>query len=169
MKIMNRLFAFLSWMVIAVIVIYIAIAAPLIFGYKPLVVLSGSMEPAYSVGSIIYYHKCTFEALEEGDPITFKAGDSLVTHRVTTVNGLSRTVITKGDNNNTEDPVPVNENEILGKASNFSIPYAGYYITYGKHPLSILIMVTILLINYILERLAPEQETRGKRYGKKRE
>lgn len=134
-----------------------AIAAPIIMSFHPVVVLSGSMEPTFPVGSIIYYHKCDFEKLEVGDAVTFKAEDALVTHRITTVNGISRTVVTKGDNNTTEDPVPVEENEIVGKATNFAIPYAGYFVTYGKNPVAIAVMAAILLMNYVLESLCSGQ------------
>lgn len=158
MKGLNQLFKLLSWVVIAVIALYLAVAAPILLGYHPMVVLSGSMEPTYPVGSIIYYQKCTFEELEEGDPLTFYAGEALVTHRITTVNAISRTVITKGDNNETEDPVPVEEEKIVGKATRFSIPYGGYFVTYGKQPAIIIIMASILFINYLLEGIVLKQE-----------
>lgn len=161
MKVLNQLFKMLSWIVIAAIVIYLAIAAPIIFGYRSMVVLSGSMEPTYSVGSIIYYHECEFEELEVGDPVTFYAGESLVTHRITTVNGLSRTVVTKGDNNMSEDPVPVEGNKIVGKATDFSIPYAGYFVSYGKHPAAIAVMAVILLLNYVLEKIVSKRKEGG--------
>ena len=158
MKILNYLFKGLSWIVIAVIVMYMAIAAPLIMGFRPVVVLTGSMQPTFPVGSIVYYHKCAFEDLQEGDPITFKAEDALVTHRITTVNGISRTVVTKGDNNPTEDPAPVEENQIVGKTTKFAIPFAGYFVTYGKKPVAIALMAAILLINYVLENLCSGQK-----------
>lgn len=158
MKVLNYLFKMLSWIVIAAIVIYMAVAAPIIMGFRPVVVLSGSMEPTFPVGSIVYYHKCDFEELQVGDAVTFKAEDTLVTHRITTVNGISRTVVTKGDNNSTEDPVPVEENEIVGKATNFAIPYAGYFVIYGKNPIAIVIMAMILLINYVLESFCSRQK-----------
>ena len=158
MKILNYLFKGLSWIVIAVIVMYMAIAAPLIMGFRPVVVLTGSMQPTFPVGSIVYYHKCAFEDLQEGDPITFKAEDALVTHRITTVNGISRTVVTKGDNNPTEDPAPVEENQIVGKTTKFAIPFAGYFVTYGKEPAAIAVMAAILLINYVLENLCSGQK-----------
>lgn len=153
MRILNNLFKVLSWLVIAVIVVYMAIAAPIIIGYHPMIVLSGSMEPTFPIGSVVYYHKCKFENLTVGTPITFKAGDALVTHRITTVNGISRTVVTKGDNNETEDSQPVEETKIVGEATKFAIPYAGYFVTYGKKPVTIIIMAVILLINYALESL----------------
>lgn len=167
MKILNGLFNILSWIVIAAIVIYMAIAAPLILKYRPVVILSGSMEPAYHVGSIIYYHDVPFEELEEGNAITFKAGESLVTHRITKINGLSRTVVTKGDNNSSEDPVPVEENEIVGKATDFSIPYGGYFVMYGKHPVAIATMAGILIINYFLDHIVSEREGEKTKHEKK--
>ena len=168
MKILNYLFKGLSWIVIAVIVMYMAIAAPLIMGFRPVVVLTGSMQPTFPVGSIVYYHKCAFEDLQEGDPITFKAEDALVTHRITTVNGISRTVVTKGDNNPTEDPAPVEENQIVGKTTKFAIPFAGYFVTYGKKPVAIALMAAILLINYALENLCSGQKGE-KKYDEKKE
>lgn len=158
MKALNYLFKTLSWIVIAAIVIYMTVAAPIIMGFRPVVVLSGSMEPTYPVGSIVYYHKCNFDELQVGDAVTFKAEGALVTHRITTVNGISRTVVTKGDNNTTEDPVPVEENEIVGKATGFAIPYAGYFVTYGKKPVAIAVMAGILLINYVLESICSKQK-----------
>ena len=100
-----------------------------------------------------------------GDPITFRAENALVTHRITTVNEISRTVVTKGDNNETEDPVPVEESEIAGRTTQFAIPYAGYFVTYGKQPIAIGVMAAILLINYALESLFSEQkgEKKGER------
>lgn len=116
----------------------------------------------------MYYHKCDFEDLREGDPITFKAEDALVTHRITTVNGISRTVVTKGDNNPTEDPVPVEEEQIVGKTTKFAIPFAGYFVTYGKKPVAIAVMAAILLINYALENLCSGQKGE-KKYDEKKE
>lgn len=168
MKTLNQLFKVLSWVVIAVIAIYLAIAAPILLGYRPMVVLSGSMEPTYPVGSITYYHKCTFDELEEGKPLTFNAGESLVTHRMVTVNGLSRTVITKGDNNATEDPVPVEENQVVGQATDFAVPYAGYFVTYGKKPIVIVIMAIILLLHYVLDGIVSKQK-KGEDTNEKRE
>ena len=156
MKVLNYLFKVLSWIVIAVIVIYIAVAAPILMGFRPVVVLSGSMKPTFPIGSIVYYHKCSFEELQAGDPITFRAGNAMVTHRITTVNGISRTVVTKGD-----------KDKIVGKATKFAIPYAGYFVTYGKKPIAIALMAAILLINYTLENFCAKQKGEKKDEEKK--
>lgn len=158
MKILNQLFKVFSGIVIAVIVIYMAIAAPILLGYRPMVVLSGSMRPTYPVGGITYYQECTLDELEAGDPVTFRAGTSLVTHRIVSVDEKTRTLVTKGDNNTSEDPSPVEETEIVGKAADFAVPFAGYFVTYGKNPIAIAGMAFILLFNYILEGMVSEQK-----------
>lgn len=168
MKTLNLLFKMLSWIVVAAIAVYLAIAAPILLGYRPMIVLSGSMEPTYPVGSITYYHKCTFDELEEGKPLTFYSGESLVTHRITTINELSRTVITKGDNNTAEDPVPVEENQIVGQATDFAIPFAGYFVTYGKHPAVIAGMFAILLFHYGLDSIVSKREKEGEESNEKK-
>ena len=109
MNVLKQLFNILSWPVYLCIAGYLLIAAPMLAGYRPVVVLSGSMEPAFPVGSVIYYKAASFEQIQEGDPITFHAGEdgSLVTHRVVEKQELSRDFITRGDANETADPNPV--------------------------------------------------------------
>ena len=157
MNLMRRIFNILSWLVIVVIIGYIAVASPMLFGNRPVVVLTGSMEPSYPVGSLTYYHPATFEEIKIGDAITFKAGDSLVTHRVEEKNDLSRNFITKGDNNETQDINPVEEVDLIGKTSTIAIPYLGYIVSYGKNILVIIVMGPILLISHLLDSLDNRQ------------
>lgn len=153
LKVIQYFFKILSWIAVAAIVVFIAVAAPLIAGLHPMVVLSGSMEPTYPVGSVVYYRNCRFEDLQVGDAITFQAGDSLVTHRITTVNGISRNVITKGDNNETEDPSPVEADSIKGKTANFKIPFAGFFVQFCKSPPILIGIAFILIADYLLGEL----------------
>jgi len=55
-----------------------------IFGYKPYIVQSGSMEPALRVNSLIIVRQGGFEQVEIGDKISFRAPgfDVNVCHRV---------------------------------------------------------------------------------------
>lgn len=152
------LFDILSWPVYICIAAYLLIAAPLAAGFRPVVVLSGSMEPTYHVGSIIYYKAASFDRIEIGDPITFRAGEggSLVTHRVVERQEISQEFITKGDANNTADPNPVSYSSVVGKAAAVSIPLAGYFVTYGKKPAVIAVMAVILVIGMILDNVKPD-------------
>ncbi|HBK54047.1 MAG TPA: signal peptidase I, partial [Syntrophomonas wolfei] len=75
---------------------------PDFMGYKPFIVLSGSMEPTILTGDIVLTKETGPDAIVEGDIITFRADqNTAVTHRVTEVvieNG-TRSFLTKGDAN----------------------------------------------------------------------
>ena len=45
----------LSYICYGIIGIYALVCLPMVAGFKPVVVLSGSMRPTYEVGTIIYY------------------------------------------------------------------------------------------------------------------
>lgn len=160
MKKVLQILNILSWPVYICIAAYLLIAAPLVLGYRPVVVLSGSMEPTFSVGSVIYYKDTPFQQIDVGDSITFRAagGDALVTHRVTEKQEISQTFTTKGDANNSEDPNPVKYENVVGKATSFCIPYAGYLVDFGKQPKVIAIMAAILLAGVFFEQLAKKEE-----------
>lgn len=160
MKYIKQLFNILSWPVYICIIAYLMIAAPFLAGYRPVVVLSGSMEPTYHVGSIVYYKETPFERIEEGDAITFQAGSdgALVTHRVVEKQAISQTFVTQGDANDGPDPNPVSYNQVVGKTAKWTVPYAGYFITFGKQPVVIGIMAAILIIGMVLDNVKTERK-----------
>ena len=110
-----------------------------LFGLSPYTVLSGSMEPNYHVGSLVYVVKVDPVDLRERDTITYVIdGGTVVTHRIQRViydendpNAVS--FITKGDNNSVEDGTPVQSQNVLGKVV-FSIPYLGYVAYFVQNP-----------------------------------
>ena len=105
----------------------ILLLLPQMVGCTPRVVISGSMEPAVPVGSIVYTSKWIHqENIEEGDIIAYGLSDSVsVLHRVIERDKSSRTWITKGDANDASDPGAVSYEQYLGKMILF-IPYVGY-------------------------------------------
>lgn len=127
MKVLTGIIRVLARAIYVVMIASLMIAAPLVLGYKPVVVLSPSMVPDYPVGSITYYKAVTPESIQVGDAITFKFGDnSLATHRVVEKDEANRAFTTKGDNNTTPDPSPVSYDEVVGKTMAFALPYAGF-------------------------------------------
>lgn len=162
MRIIGGFFKFLSWIVIAMIVVYLAVAAPMILGYRPMVVLSGSMEPTYPIGSITYYKHCDFSVLKQGDAITFEAGDGLVTHRIAEKRDFERTVVTKGDANMSEDPNPVEENKIVGRTTKLKIPYLGYFVQRCKSPLVLIPAALILVMDYVFSLVDDSRKKKSK-------
>ena len=85
------------------------------FGWKPVVVLSESMEPTYTSGDILIVRERT-GAPEPDDIILFRATgfgmDTYVTHRL--IGKDEGGYITKGDHNEHADPGRVQEADILG-------------------------------------------------------
>lgn len=160
MKAIKKLFDLLSGIVYICIIGYLLIAAPLVLGHRPVVVLSGSMEPTYKVGSVIYYKEAVFEDIEVGDPITFhgNGSDVLVTHRVVEKLEDTQEFGTEGDANGSRDPGYVPYANVVGKASSFCIPYAGYFVNYGKQPMAIVMMVAILLLGMTADHILKEDE-----------
>lgn len=115
-----------------VVLLAIALTGVRLFGLEVYVVLSGSMEPAYKTGSVIYVTEKDAEILEAGDVITFYLdGDTIATHRITDVTEKDGKLAfrTKGDANEIEDAALVAESQMIGTPI-FTIPYLGYLVTY---------------------------------------
>ncbi|MBR3696831.1 MAG: signal peptidase I [Clostridia bacterium] len=90
--------------------------APNVFGFKPFIVLSGSMEPTIKTGDIVIIKNCDKDKLKTGDIIAYKSGKSIITHRIDSVieEDGEKKFITKGDNNNAEDKNPVSISSVEG-------------------------------------------------------
>ena len=115
-----------------VLMLAIALAGVRLFGLEVYVVLSGSMEPAYQTGSVIYVKEMDTGELKAGDVITFYLnGDTIATHRIVEVveEGGELTFRTKGDANEVEDASAVQADQVIGSPV-FTIPKLGYLATY---------------------------------------
>ena len=143
---------------IVVLILGFLIAGVRLFGLKPYAVISGSMEPTYHVGSLIYVKKATASDLKVGDPVTYYLPNgTVVTHRIVEVipDEDDLTVVryrTKGDANNTADGEPVHINNIIGKPV-FSIPLIGYISYFVQNPpgsyIVIIIVAALILLSFI--------------------
>ena len=109
--------------VVLVVILAVALVALRMQGYQVFSVISGSMEPTYSVGDLIYVKSVDPDSVRVGDPITFVLNENLVvaTHRVIRVDAENRHFYTQGDANDTPDATPVHFNNLIG-VPQFSIP-----------------------------------------------
>ena len=85
MKMFRKLWSFISnFLVIAFVLLAVALVCVRLFGLTPYTVLSGSMEPTYHVGSLIYVKDIAADEIKPGTVITFVMNEDLVlaTHRV---------------------------------------------------------------------------------------
>lgn len=126
-------------LVAAAVLLAILLVGVRVVGLQPLQVLSGSMEPTYHVGSLIYVRSVDYRDLEAGDVITFMLDeDTLATHRIVEVvpDEEDPDVLrfrTKGDNNDAEDGGLVHYKNVVGTPV-FSIPKLGYFANYIQNP-----------------------------------
>ena len=109
---------------LAVIAAFVPLTAPHLLGYEAYEVISGSMEPEISVGSIVYVKAAEAASIKEGAVIAFWSGDSVVTHRVVENRFVEGEFVTRGDANEAEDPMPVEYERLIGEVV-YHLPFLG--------------------------------------------
>lgn len=143
-------------MTIIIVLLFILagiLVGPRLFGCNTYAVISGSMEPEIPVGSIVCSQKVEFADLKENDVISYQvSSDTIVTHRIVSIDNEKKQVITKGDANNVNDANPVPSSNIIGKVV-FSLPLIGYISIYMQSMLGIVIICAIVFILILLNYL----------------
>lgn len=131
----------------------LGVAGMVAAGYKPQVVVSGSMRPMLDRGSVVFVKPTPAGRLRVGQVITFqnpiKGGDHLVTHRIVATRDVKgrRAFVTKGDANLTRDPWRA---EIPGKAGvlKAQVPYVGRisFLVHSRNGYVALFVVPLFLL-----------------------
>ena len=147
-----------------VVLLTILLAGVRLIGLTPYTVLSGSMEPNYHVGSVVYVKKVAPASLKVGDAITYRlTGNTIVTHRIIEIHGEDMSGLgfrTKGDANKTEDGVTPAE-AVIGKVI-FSIPYIGYISNFIQKPIGLICIVgtstVVLIISFAIDAIFSKEK-----------
>ena len=170
MKGFRKVWSVVTTVIVALVVLLaVALVGVRAVGLNVYTVLSGSMEPTYHVGSLIYVKKVPAEEIQVGDPITFVLNDSLVvaTHRVIQIDKDETGTIrfhTKGDANESADGGTVHEKNLIGKAV-FSIPYLGYVANFVQHPPGLYVAigacVVLILLTFLPDLFGEEEKEKG--------
>lgn len=138
-----------------------------IIGYQVYTVISGSMEPEYSVGDLLYVKKVDVNTIKVGDPITFILNEDLVvaTHRVVKVDAENQRFYTKGDANEIPDSEPVHFKNVIG-VPQFAIPKLGYVSDFVQNPpgtyITIAVGIVLVLLVFVpdlVSKKKKEEET----------
>ena len=152
-KAMKRVFHAVNTILVILVVVLVVLLVGLKFGgLTPYTVISGSMEPKYHVGSIIYVTKVSDpDTLTVGTPVTYMREGTTITHQIvekgTDEKGLY--FVTKGlREESLPDPRIYPEN-ILGKPV-FSIPYLGYLSNFIQNPPGTYIVIALCALLVIL-------------------
>lgn len=124
-----RLFTTLGALILVALaaVAVTASVAPRIMGLQSYAIISGSMEPAYPMGSLVYAEPVGGADLVPGDVAAFWRDQDVIVHRVEAVDADRAELVTKGDANEDLDVRPVPYANVLGRIT-FHIPYLGYFL-----------------------------------------
>lgn len=125
------------------------VAAPRLFGYGTLVVQGGSMGESIPIGSLVFTQSIPSESVQLGDVILVReqndsGGAAPKLHRVISLERHDGQVVvwTKGDANNTPDPLPyVLPGQVLTPA--YHLQYLGYLAGFIATPIGWLILVVL--------------------------
>lgn len=149
-------------------ILIIATVCCFMFGYKPAIVLSGSMEPTIETGSIVLIDKNDTEDIAKGDIIAFNVDNTFITHRVTKIDDEG--IHTKGDGNQTADLWVLQQDDVVGKTA-YWIPKAGYIASWltSKKGMIIVVGLCVALIIASFLDFSPKSKQKKKTKKKKEE
>jgi signal peptidase len=137
----------------------IALALPLAFHAHPLVVLSGSMEPALMTGDVSVVRSIAPLDARPGDVVTFRDpddADRLITHRVRDMHVQGAAVVfrTRGDANTASEHWQVASSEEIGRVV-YRVPKLGWVLMYARSKgLFVLMLGGALALLLVLELMS---------------
>ena len=153
-KVFKYLFFLIAFVVllIAAIIMYKANTnpdkVPDVFGYKPMIVLSGSMETSIHTGDLVFVKMVDTDTLKEGDVIAFRnEEDTVTTHRIVKVifEDEKQYFKTKGDANNAEDSNLVDAKDVEGLYVG-RIAKVGNFLIFMQKPIGLFIVLLVILV-----------------------
>lgn len=133
---------------------------PMPFGIGSAVVQSGSMEPTFYKGDLLFVKEQS--DYNVGDIVVYQTESILVVHRIISLDG--GTVITQGDANNAPDE-PFSITHIKGSVVG-RVPGVGHAIDFLKTPLGILLLigcaVTLTELSFRRDKKAAEEAEKAR-------
>ena len=134
---------------ISTLYVFVLINLALIFSGKSFVVLTGSMKPQLSPGSMIFVRR--LDNYSNGDIITYKLKNNIVTHRI--IKKLNNNeFFTKGDANGNIDDEPIILSAILGKVL-LVIPFLGYFYSFISTLSGFILFIIVPSFVYIIHEI----------------
>lgn len=153
METVKKVWSIVSTVLVALVVLVaVFLMGSRVMGYRVYTVISGSMEPSYSVGDLVYVKPVdSMMDIQVGDPITFVLNEELTvaTHRVILIDTEKQCFYTQGDANNAPDANPVHFKNVIGVVQ-FSIPKLGYVSDFIQHPPGMYITIAAIAVLMIL-------------------
>ena len=168
----ERVCNFITTIIVVLAVIFaVLLAGVRLFGVQVFTVISGSMEPEYPVGSLVYVKEVSPFELKCGDVITFMLNENAVaTHRIVEVvpDETDASVVrfrTKGDANAAVDGSLVYYKNVIGTPI-FNIPYMGYVANYIQNPPGMYVVIAgaafVLMLSFVPDLFAKNEAEKDK-------
>ena len=145
-----------TFLILAVIMTALPLTLPRLEGYKIFNVISGSMEPTLSVGSVVYARYVDPSEVNEGDVIVYNRNSTVITHRVVMNQKVEGYFVTKGDANSQADPEPVPYSEFIGVVEHHFPIIGRFYSIYSSimgKTYAMMLAASGLLLNILAARL----------------
>lgn len=142
---------FTTVLTVVVVILAVALVGIRLFGFQVFSVLSGSMEPEFPVGSLIYVKKTDPKELDAGDVITYMLSeDTVSTHRIVEIlpdedDPSVLRFVTKGDANEEVDGSTVHSRNVIGTPV-FSLPLLGYLANFISEPPGTYVSVSVAAV-----------------------
>ncbi len=124
---------------------------PSVFGFSPVIVLSGSMSPEFETNSMIFIIDVDADKLEAGDVICFLQDGTAVTHRIVNIVMVDgeRNFVTQGDANDSVDVLAVTTSQIEGKYIG-NIPVLGGIALFMQTTTGMILFVGVPVVIYLV-------------------
>ena len=148
-----------SILLVTVILLCLPLTLPRILGLTVYTVVSGSMEPAIPVGSLVYVKEVEAAEVQEGEIIAFYSASgsgAVITHRVVKNQIVSGKFITKGDANETEDAMPIAYELLVGKVV-LHIPVLGKILSILVTPIGKIGAACAVMLGVVLHVIAGKE------------
>lgn len=125
---------------------------PSFFGWKPFIVLSGSMANEISVGDLVIVKETNH--MGKGDIIAFREEDMVITHRIVDIIEKDNTkkYITKGDNNSAQDGNYVLPEQVEG-VYQFKVNGLGNLALFIQTPTGMVVCLSLPILLLIVMQL----------------
>ena len=150
MKVLGNM-GFCVFLILVIILAYMGETGS-IGGYTLFSIMTGSMEPTFSVGTLVVGETVDPNDIREGNIITYKGvtGSTVTTHRVQEVKQGEEGVefVTKGDANSVVDPITVKGSNVISRVF-VDLKHVGGIMTFLQENMGAVIGVGLLIYFYI--------------------
>lgn len=124
--------------------------APVVLGWRPYTVLTGSMRPVIQPGDVVMDQPVKIADAHVGDVVTFSDPSRdgvLVTHRIRSITRgpVQTDVETRGDANNTSERWTIKTQDRVGRVV-YVIPKVGHVANAIRNPAGIILLVVVPIL-----------------------